>query len=381
MPDAAAAMVTRTSPFDLAGDGVILATPSMGGKPKKSPREKDLTSRYLGGGFDEDRIEQEQKFSKRSKFAVQNKLERTAAMRAAEEAFEGDASALPIGEVVQVYSLFCDVESAGQMHLCVVRKTLAKASETFIVVGDRVRFRTTGSKDEQGRPEGVIEQVLPRKSVLTRAQSFKGTRQQPIVANADQMLIVASLLFPAVKWGLIDRMLVAAQSGKLEPIVCLNKIDLAGEEGDGSVAAKLASVVLAHYRSLGIRTVQTSAETGATIEELKGLLRGKSTVLAGHSGVGKSSLIRAIQPGLDIRIGRVSDFTDKGMHTTSSARRYVLDFGAEVIDTPGVKQFGLWNVWRENLINYFPDVEAESAPAWRRQSMERILNSLPEQST
>lgn len=351
----------------------------MRGKPKKSPREKDLTSRFLSGGYDEDRIEQEQKFSKRAKFAVQNKLERTAAMRAADDDCERDINHLPIGEVVQVYSLFSDVEFEGRMHLCVVRKTLAKASETFVVVGDRVRFRTTGSTDEQGRPEGVIEQVLPRTTVLTRAASFKGTRQQPIVANADQMLIVASLLAPRVKWGLIDRMLVAAQSGKLEPIVCLNKIDLA-ETPEGTEAAEAASAVLEHYRTLGVRTLQTSTEMRLGIDRLKQLLEQKTTVLAGHSGVGKSSLIRAIQPGLDIRVGRISTYTEKGMHTTSSARRYVLEFGAEVIDTPGIKQFGLWNVSRENLVNFFPDVEAESAPAWRRQSMERILRSLPERS-
>src|SRR6266542_7157495 len=172
----------------------------MKGKPKKSPREKDLTSRYKSGGFDEDRIEQEEKFSHRSKHAVQNKIEATAALRAAEDQYEGDINTLPIGQVRQVYSLFSEVEHEGQMYLCVIRKTLAKLSDTHIVVGDRVRFRTTGAKDEQGRPEAVIEQVLPRQTILTRAQSFRSKRPHAIVANADQMLIVASLLLPAVKW-------------------------------------------------------------------------------------------------------------------------------------------------------------------------------------
>lgn len=334
----------------------------MKGKPKKPPREKDLTSRYLSGGFDEDRIEQTEKFSKRSKHAVQNKLEKTAAMRAADEEFEGDINSLPVGEVVQVYSLFNDVvQPDGTMALCVARKTLRKASETAIVVGDRVRFRLSGSTDDQGRPEGVIEQILPRASVLTRAESFKGVRSHPIVANAEQMLIVASLLFPAVKWGLVDRMLVAAQSGKLKPIVCLNKLDLASE-GEGAEAAQVAREVLGHYESLGIKTLTTSAEQRQGVDELKQLLHSKTTVLAGHSGVGKSSLINAIQPDLDLRVGRVSDFTSKGTHTTTSARRYELDFGGAVIDTPGVKHFGLWGVTPRKPRSVLPGCCSGSRP-------------------
>jgi ribosome small subunit-dependent GTPase A len=396
----------------------------MKGKPKKSPREKDITSRYFSGGYDEDRAEKGQKFSNRSKHAVQNKLEKTTAMRAGEEAVEGDSNSLPVGEVVQVHSLYLEVEGEAQpsplpspgiageagsndrdagvacarvpgeegreegdtsvaptdvarkvTYLCVVRKTLAKSNETGIVVGDRVRFRVTGSKDEQGRPEAVIEQLLPRKTILTRAESFKGTNQHPIVANADQMLIVASLLFPAVKWGLVDRMIVAAQSGGLVPIVCLNKVDLEADE-DGAEAAALASEVLLHYQGLGIRTMRSSVETRMGLEELIEVLKNKVTVLAGHSGVGKSSLIQSIQPELDIRIGRVSEYTSKGIHTTTSAKRYLLSFGGAVVDTPGIKTFGLWGVSRENLKEYFPDVMEGRSPQWRQESMSRIEHSL-----
>jgi ribosome biogenesis GTPase len=348
----------------------------MKGKPKKSPREKDITSRYLSGGYDEDRAESGQKFSNRSKNAVQNKLEKTTAMRAGEDAVEGDANSLPVGEVVQVYSLFSEVVYEGAMYLCVVRKTLARSNETGIVVGDQVRFRTTGAKDDQGRPEAVIEQLLPRKTILTRAESFKGTNQHPIVANADQMLIVASLLFPAVKWGLIDRMIVAAQSGGLVPIVCLNKVDLAMSDREGAEIAAQAAEVLLHYQGLGIRAFRTSVDAKIGLDELLEVLKDKTTVLAGHSGVGKSSLIRSIQPELDIRIGHVSEYTEKGMHTTTSARRYLLSFGGTVVDTPGIKTFGLWGVSRENVKDFFPDVTEGRAPDWRRQSMARIEHSL-----
>jgi ribosome biogenesis GTPase len=190
------------------------------------------------------------------------------------------------------------------------------------------------------------------------------------------MLIVASLLFPAVKWGLIDRMIVAAQSGGLVPIVCLNKVDLAMSDAEGLQVAAQAAEVLLHYQGLGIRAFRTSVDAKIGLDELLEVLKDKTTVLAGHSGVGKSSLIRSIQPQLDIRIGHVSEYTEKGMHTTTSARRYLLSFGGTVVDTPGIKTFGLWGVSRENVKDFFPDVTEGRAPDWRRQSMARIEHSL-----
>ena len=363
------------------------------GKPRKAPREKDLTSRFLSGGMDEDRVEAQQRFSSRSKNAQQDKMLKTFLMRAEQEGATGDVEALPLGEVIQVFSLFSEVEHAGRTYLCVVRKTLSKVSDTSLVVGDRVRFRVIemlgGTTDADGshtasaghtrEPEAVIERIEPRQTVLTRADSFKGVEQHPIVANAEQMLIVASLRHPTVKWGLVDRMLVAARGGGLRPVVCLNKIDLALAQ-DGSDEEEdlvFARQVMAHYTSLGIDSFLASAERGVGLEELRSLLRDRTTVLAGHSGVGKSSLVRAIQPQLDLKVGEISRYTDKGRHTTTSARRYELDFGGAVIDTPGVKHFGLWGVTRENLAEHFPDVAAGSAPEWRKASYDRILESLP----
>ena len=138
-----------------------------------------------------------------------------------------------------------------------------------------------------------------------------------------------------------------------------------------------ADDVLNHYQSLSIRTLRTSTEGRAGLDELAQVLKDRATVLAGHSGVGKSSLINAIQPTLDIRIGDVSDATQKGRHTTTSARRYPLTFGGSVIDTPGVKVFGLWGVTtREKLEEFFPDVANRSAPPWRQESFNRIVESM-----
>jgi ribosome biogenesis GTPase / thiamine phosphate phosphatase len=344
---------------------------------RRKPREKDLTDRLLDDGDDEtDRLESHQRFTDRSKHAEQDKIERTSLLRAAETEEPGDVESLPIGEVVQVYSLFCQVEHPTGPRICVTRKTLSRLSETSIVVGDRVRFRDRGSRDESGRMEAVLEQVLPRQTVLTRAGSFHNENQQPIVANAKLLLIVASLAQPRPKWGLIDRMLVAAQSGGLTPMLCLNKIDLSAQTSKLGDDYAEAVLVLKHYHSLGIATFETSPSDNIGIEPVKKALAGQTTVLAGHSGVGKSTLISAIQPGLDIRVGAVSAFNEKGRHTTSSARRYVLDIGGYVIDTPGVKMFGLWKVTRDKLVEFFPDVEAGTAPPWRVESFTRIKESL-----
>jgi ribosome biogenesis GTPase len=347
-------------------------------KPKKPPREKDITSRYLSGNLDEDRVEQQQRFSQRSKHAQANKTAKTALMRAAEESAQVDFATLPVGEVVQNYSLFCDVQHDGRMYLCVLRKTLMQVGGAGVIVGDRVRFRATGSTDDQGRPEAVIEEIVPRETLLTRADSFKAIESHPIVANAEQMLIVASVALPSVKWGLIDRMLIAAKGGGLRPIVCMNKVDLAEKNDSTRAAMAEAEAALAHYEAMAIQTLQTSVELSRGIDELRDLLAGQVTVLAGHSGVGKSSLIRAVQPDLDLRIGAISGYNEKGRHTTTSARRYPLHVGGAVIDTPGVKLFGLWNVTRENLSDFFPDVAGGTAPQWRVESFQRIEASLPE---
>jgi len=340
---------------------------------RKSSREKDLTSRYLDGELDEDRLDAQQRFSDRSKHRQQNKTTKTQLLRAAEVEAQVDLASLPIGNVIQVYSLFCDALHEGSTYQCVVRKTLVQVAKQSVIVGDDVRFRATGSINESGKPEAVVEEILPRRTLLTRADSFKAREAHPIVANADQMLIVASLAYPKVKWGLIDRMIIAAQSGGLTPIVCLNKLDFRQSEPE---EYEFAHDALKHYAVMQIPVMETSVDEKLGLDRLRETLQGKTTVLAGHSGVGKSSLIRAIQPTLDIRIGAISGYNDKGRHTTTSARRYPLDFGGAVVDTPGVKLFGLWNVTAANLIDYFPDIASDIAPQWRIDSYRRIESSL-----
>lgn len=348
-------------------------------KRHKDPLKKDLTESYLSGELDADALDPEEPFPQRSARARQRQIHLTALLRAAENAqARADVESLPVGQVTQVYSLYCEVEHEGRRWLCAVRKTLRALLDSPLVVGDLVRFRAIGASDEQARPEAVIEQLLDRSTILTRADSSKAIQQQPIVANAQQMLIVAAVVEPPLRLGLVDRMIVAAQSGGLKPVVCLNKIDIAPSDPKGQCELANARAALEHYQRLGIATLQTSAKAGIGLDDLQRTLRDQTTVLAGHSGVGKSSLINAIQPHLDIRTGAISGFTGKGRHTTSSARRYDLTFGGQVIDTPGVKLFGLWQVGRDKLLDHFPDVADGTAPPWRQDSYKRILESLPQ---
>jgi ribosome biogenesis GTPase / thiamine phosphate phosphatase len=345
---------------------------------RKGQREKDITTKYLSGDLDEDRMESGQRFGDKTKHFQNRKIERTAQLRV-DEGTSPDLAALPIARVVQVYSLFSTCEFEGRQILCTVRKTLHKLRDTSIVVGDYVRIRSSfGSGHarsdvarEKNEPEAVVEDILPRKTVLTRADSFKAITQHPIVANAQQMLIVASLHSPEIKWGLIDRMVIAARAGNLLPILCLNKIDTAS----GSDLEE-AQAVLDHYETMDVSTIKSSVKTGEGLEAVREILRGKETVLAGHSGVGKSSLINAIQPSLDLRVGEISSIHNKGKHTTTSARIFPLEIGGAVIDTPGVKLFGLWQITRENLTHFFPDLANGTAPEWRVESYQRILDSL-----
>jgi len=190
--------------------------------------------------------------------------------------------------------------------------------------------------------EGVIEQVEPRRTSLTRCD---GRRTHMIAANVDQVLIVASIREPMIKPHLIDRYLVAAHAGQLDAVICVNKVDLDAEAEAGAI--------LDRYRRVGYRALGTSALTGEGVEQLRSWLSAKVTLLAGQSGVGKSSLLNAVQPGLDLQTARVSTTTDKGRHTTTTAAWIKLACGAAVIDTPGIRALDVAMVPINELETHF----------------------------
>jgi ribosome biogenesis GTPase len=253
------------------------------------------------------------------------------------------------GRVLRVHGLNSYVETTdGQLYRCAVRrllKTLATDERNAITTGDLVWFRPSNSPSVAGQePEGLIEQVEPRSGVLTRASR---RREHVLVANVDQLVVVISLVAPDLKPHLIDRYLAAAQQGELAPIVCLNKADLTNPAQ--------YQPMLGHYARIGVPALLTSAQTGLGVERLRAILQGRATVFSGQSGVGKSSLLNAVQPGLGLRVREVSEVNSKGRHTTTAAELIRLEFGGYVVDTPGVRQMQLWDASKEEMEGFFPE--------------------------
>jgi len=253
-----------------------------------------------------------------------------------------DLSVCLPGRVLRVHGLYCAVAADdGRQFNCAVRRVLRNLvidERNIVATGDRVWFRPAGPN------EGVIERVEPRHGTLTRASRNK---EHVLVANVDQLVVVGSLAEPALKPHLIDRYLVSAEQGRIAPIVCLNKADLAD--------AADAQPLLGMYTHLGVTILLTSAATGKGIAELRDRLKGRQTVFSGQSGVGKSSLLNAIQPGLGLRVREVSDVNQKGKHTTTTADLIRLDLGGWVVDTPGIRQFELWDILPEEVEGFFPE--------------------------
>ena len=246
------------------------------------------------------------------------------------------------GRVLKVHGLFSHVEAEdGTVYRCAVRrllKSLVTDERSVVTCGDRVWFRPAANN------EGLIERVEPRHGVLTRASRRK---EHVLVANVDQLVIVMSLVEPDLKPHLIDRYLVSAQQGGLAAILCLNKADL--------VEPVPLQPLIGAYSQLGIPTLLTSAKSGLGIAQLRELLRGRATVFSGQSGVGKSSLLNAVQPELALRVRTVSEVNQKGRHTTTTAELIRLEFGGWVVDTPGVRQLQLWDVIPEEVEGFFPE--------------------------
>jgi len=254
-----------------------------------------------------------------------------------------DTSLCRAGRVLRVYGLTSDVEAEdGRIFSCATRrllKTIATDQRHVVVSGDRVLFRP------EGDGEGIIERVEPRHGVISRTS--RG-RQHVIVANVDQLVIVSSAAEPVLKPNLIDRLLVCAERAGVQPVICINKIDLV----DAGDLQPLAGV----YGQMGYQVLLVSATTGQGIDQLRSLLSSGESVVSGQSGVGKSSLLNAIDPSLELRVAAVSRDSQKGRHTTSTAQLLPLACGGYVVDTPGVRQFQLWDVIPTEVAGYYRDL-------------------------
>ncbi|MFO0904372.1 MAG: ribosome small subunit-dependent GTPase A [Pirellulales bacterium] len=254
-----------------------------------------------------------------------------------------DESKCLAGLVLRVFGLTSDVEAEdGRVYRCATRrllKTLSTDLRQVLVAGDRVWFRP------EGQDEGLIERIEPRQGMLSRTS--RG-RQQVIVANVEQMIVLGSAAQPDLKLNLIDRFLVMAEKAGIRPIVCINKVDLI----DPADLQPTAGV----FGQMGYDVHLISVATGLGVDRIARLLAGRQTAVVGQSGVGKSSLLNAVDPALDLRVGEVSEETEKGKHTTTTARLIRLSQGGHVVDTPGIRQFELWDVIPEEVANYYRDL-------------------------
>ena len=257
------------------------------------------------------------------------------------------------GLIIKAQSGFFQVHTDRGDFTCHLRGKLKqqRRSSDLVAIGDRVEI----SLQEEG---GMIESVASRTRVLSRQAPGRGgrgsTRQDPgaeqvLVANPDQVVLVFACAQPAPHLRMLDRFLVVAEVNTLPAIICANKGDLATPQA--------ARDLFELYRGLGYSLVYTSAATGQGVDELRQLLRGRISVLSGPSGVGKSTLLNALQPGLGLQARAVSEATFKGRHTTVYSELLPLEGGGYVADTPGIRSLGLWDVQPEELDGYFVDIK------------------------
>jgi ribosome biogenesis GTPase len=216
-----------------------------------------------------------------------------------------------------------------------------------VAVGDYVDIETS----QEAELAHTITVIHDRKNYVNRQSPANRRLHHIIASNLDQSLLVATLREPRTSQGFVDRFLVACEAYHVPAMVVLNKSDLFREK-ERVQCDEWTSM----YEQIGYRVLLTSSQTGEGVGELKDLLKGKTTLMSGHSGVGKSTLINALMPELDLKTKEVSGWSGKGMHTTTFAEMFDLPFGGQIIDTPGMREFGIVDISRQELSHYFPEM-------------------------
>jgi ribosome biogenesis GTPase len=251
-----------------------------------------------------------------------------------------------------VYQKFFDrytVHLAGQAITATLASPLQKSKHagSLIAVGDHVCLQ------QQTDASWKIVQILPRRNQLSRqsAVPMPGAHafEQIIAANLDQVAVLFAAANPAPHWNMLDRYLVALEAAQIPALICITKYDLAHHADD-------LHPILTDYHHVGYPILTVSALNGSGCAELRQVLAGRITALVGKSGVGKTTLLNALQPGLEKRIGEVNCITGKGRHTTTQVEMLELDFGGALLDTPGMREFGLWAIEADELARFFPEM-------------------------
>ncbi len=216
-----------------------------------------------------------------------------------------------------------------------------------VAVGDSVDV-------EVDNESSVISEIHPRKNYIVRSDTHKKEFKNIIAANLDQCVIIASLTQPRTSYGFIDRVLLTAEVYGIPSYVIFNKVDLYKKKKEFDLLEEL----IFSYNEAGYKCFTTSIVTKQNLDQLKNILLNKVTLLTGHSGVGKSSLINYIEPELNLRVKEISKYSEKGQHTTTFSHMHPLSFGGFIIDTPGIKEFGLMDIAAEEVGHYFPEIRA-----------------------
>jgi ribosome biogenesis GTPase len=316
------------------------------GKPRKVFRSKekgDAGARRLTEDNWESLLDQHG--SSRRRPSVSEQIQQLE-YQAAADFDDGDRDTAAI--VISVSSARCRVFHEGEEVDCVVPPELAVRQKSALAVGDRVRIA-----EEAGVVR--VQSVLPRNTVLARPDPLHKHMQRLIAANVDVVIHVVSLKAPTLRPRLIDRYLIAIQRGGAQPVICVNKVDLLDPEEREHELPKLEP-----YLDLGVPIIGCSTKTGEGLESLRVQVEGKMAALVGHSGVGKTSILNALDQTLQLAVNTLHRKRATGRHTTSASTLYDFGGGTYLIDTPGIREFGLWDLDRESLRDYFPEFDEPS---------------------
>ena len=257
-------------------------------------------------------------------------------------------NALVLKSVGSSYTVITDEGQQLECRLKGVFRIRGLKATNPVAVGDRVEVQ---GAEPDGDP--VITKISERRNYIIRKSTKLSKVVHIIAANMDQAMLVVTMAWPRTSTGFIDRFLVTAEAYKIPVFIVFNKCDL-----DDAGSGKAVKDCRAMYERIGYPCLEVSALEGTGVDDLRSRLQGKTTLLSGHSGVGKSALANAIEPGLELRTADLSDFSGKGRHTTTFAEMHPLTAGGYLIDTPGIKEFGLVDFYREELTHYFPEMFA-----------------------